>query len=251
MSQFLKLTFLIASIGIGSCAVNNQFSSKWEDDHNFNAEIYSKTEATYYHPTDAISLKFFNNKKYIDIILETNSANTLRKIYNLGLSIWIDSKGKLKNSYAINFPMPSEFPYTNKNFENYLSRFSMVEFNEELLDRFQTYEVLNTKTKENTSISTLQPEDNYQLKLCTKEEILFSYHLRIQLTEFFTDKITGSENISIGIASINEANEEYYSAMSSKKYINKRLDKLKAGTDKSPHELEEWWANFKLVIENN
>ncbi len=249
MSQFLKLTFLIVVLTINSCAVNNQFSSKWEEDINFNSEIYSKTEAVYYHPADALSLKIFNNKQYIDIILETNSANTLRKIYNLGLSIWIDSEGKLQNSYAINFPMPSIFPYTTKSFENYLSRFSMIEFNEELLDRFQTYEVLNAKTNENISISTLQPDDNFQVQLRTKEEVLFSYHLRIQLTELFTNKINGSENISIGIASINEANEEYFSTMSSKEYINKRMDRLKAGTDQNPHELAEWWANFKLVLE--
>lgn len=247
MSQFLKFIFLIASIGMSSCAVNSQFSSKWEEDINFNSEIYSKTEAIYYHPKDAISIKIFNNKQYIDIILETNSANTLRKIYNLGLSIWIDSKGKLQNSYAVNFPMPSQFPYTTKSFENYLSRFSMIEFNEELFDRFQTYEVLNTNTNENISMNTLQPEDNFQLKLSSKEEVLFSYHLRIQRTELFTEKINGTENISIGIASINEANEAYFSTMSSKEYINKRMDKLKAGTDQNPHELAEWWVDFKLT----
>ena len=94
-------------------------------------------------------------------------------------------------------------------------------------------------------------EDNFQLKLSSKEEVLFSYHLRIQRTELFTEKINGTENISIGIASINEANEAYFSTMSSKEYINKRMDKLKAGTDQNPHELAEWWTNFKLVVENN
>ena len=251
MPQFLKYFFLLIIIGLNSCAVHNQFSSKWEEEINFNSEVYSKTEAIYNHPKDAISLKFFNNKQYIDIILETNSANTLRKIYNLGLSIWIDTEGKLQNSYAVNYPMPSQFLYSKTEFQNYLNRFSMIEFNEELLDRFQSYEIINAKNNEKLSISTLQPEDNYQLKLSTKEEVLFSYHLRIQLKELFTNEITGTENISIGIASINEANEEYFSTMSSKEYINKRLDKLKAGTDDSPHELTEWWTNFKLVVKNN
>lgn len=251
MPRFLKLIFLISSIAIGSCTVTSNFSSKWQEDISFNSEIYSKTEAIYYQPKDAISLKIFNNKQYIDIILETNSANTLRKIYNLGLSIWIDSEGKLQNSYAINFPMPSRLMYTNSDFRKYLDQFSMVEFNEELLDRFQTYEVLNTKTNENISMSTLQPEDNYKLKLSTKEEVLFSYHVRVQLKELFADEINGTENISVGIASINEANEAYFSSLTSKEYINKRLDRLKAGTDENPHELTEWWTNFKLVVENN
>ncbi len=249
MSRFIQFAILASLFTFTSCAVKNQIPSYWQNERNFNSEIYSTTEANYYNAEDQISIKVFNNDQYIDIILETNSKKTLLKIYNLGLSIWFDTEGKLKNKYAINFPMPSGIPYSKENFEKYLTQFTLVEMNEEFLDRFQVYEVVNTKKKETLSISTLQEEDNYQVKLSSKNEVLFSYHLRVAMSEFYSGNLSGDEKISIGIASINVANEEYHSALSSKEYINKRMDKLKAGYNQTPFELTEWWANFKISTE--
>ena len=246
MSRLFQLAFLASLFTLNSCAVKDQVSSYWVDESNFNSEIYSITEANLYNPQDQISIKFFNNDQYIDIILETNSPNTLRKIYNLGLSVWIDSKAKLRNKFAINFPMPTEFPFSEEKFTNYLSQFSLTEINEEFMDRFQVYEVVNTKKNESLSISTLQEDDTYQVKLSSKNEVLFSYHLRVLVSELYSEKLSGDEIIGIGIASINVADEEYYSTLSSKEYINKRMERLKAGTNKNPYELAEWWANFKL-----
>ncbi|MBL4559669.1 MAG: hypothetical protein JKX79_01655 [Labilibaculum sp.] len=246
MSRLFQLAFLVSLFTFNSCAVKDQISSYWLDKRNFNSEIYSTTEANLYNPQDQISVKVFNNDLYIDIILETNSTNTLRKIYNLGLSVWIDSKAKLQNNFAINFPMPAEFPFSKEKFENYLSRFSLTEMNEEFQDRFQVYEVVNTKKNESLTISTLQEDDIYQVNLSSKNEVLFSYHLRILMSEFYSEKLSGDEIIGIGIASINVANEEYHSALSSKEYINKRMERLKTGYNKDPFELTEWWAKFKL-----
>lgn len=247
MSRLIQFAFLASLFIFNSCTVKNQIPTYWQNEKKFNSEIYSTTEANYYNAEDQISIKVFNNDQYMDIILETNSTNTLRKIYNLGLSIWFDTEGKLKNKYAINFPMPSELPYSKAKFINYLTHFSLIEFNEELLDRFQVYEVVNTEKNETLSISTLQEEETYQVKLSSKNEVLFSYHLRVLISEFYSDKLSGDEIIGIGIASINEANEEYHSALSSKEYINKRMDKLKAGYNQTPFELTEWWANFKIT----
>ncbi|WP_461636566.1 hypothetical protein [Labilibaculum euxinus] len=250
MSRIVQFTFLVSLFTLISCTVKNQISTYWQNERNFNSEIYSTTEANYYNAEDQISVKVFNNDKFIDIILETNSTNTLRKIYNLGLSIWIDPEAKLQNNFAINFPMPAEFPFTEEKFENYLSRFSLTELNEEFWDRFQLFEVVNAKKNESLSISTLQEDDTYQVKLSSKNEVLFSYHLRIAMSEFYSKNLSGNEIIGIGVASINEANEEYYSALSSKEYINKRMEKLKAGTNQNPYELAEWWVKFKLSTES-
>ncbi|PKQ61400.1 hypothetical protein BZG02_15710 [Labilibaculum filiforme] len=251
MSRFIPLVFLASLFIFNSCAVKNQLSSYWQKNENFNSETYAVKEANYYSPDDRISIKLFNNNQFIDIVLETNSTNTLRKIYNLGLSVWIDSKAKLQNNFAINYPMPSEFPYSEEKFKAYLSRFSLVELNEEFLDRFQEYEVVNTKRNETITISTLQNDDTYQVKLISKNEVLFSYHIRIPMNEFYSE--AGAENkiIGIGISSINEANEVYHSALSSKEYISKRMERLKAGTNQNPYELSEWWVNFKLSTEEN
>ncbi|PKQ66795.1 hypothetical protein BZG01_09705 [Labilibaculum manganireducens] len=249
MSRIIQFAFLISLFTLNSCSVKNQISTYWQNERDFSSEIYSTTEANYYNAEDQISVKVFNNDKFIDIILETNSTNTLRKIYNLGLSVWIDPEAKFKNSFAINFPMPAKFPFTAEKFENYLSRFSLTELNEEFLDRFQIFEVVNVKKNESLSISTLQEDDTYQVKISSKNEVLFSYHLRIPMSEFYSKNLSGNEIISIGVASINEANEEYHSALSSKEYINKRMERLKAGYNQTPFELTEWWANFKISTE--
>ncbi|WP_320017675.1 hypothetical protein [Labilibaculum manganireducens] len=249
MSQIIQFAFLISLFTLNSCAVKNQISTYWQNERDFSSKIYSTTEANYYNAEDQISVKVFNNDKFIDIILETNSTNTLRKIYNLGLSVWIDPEAKLQNNFAINFPMPAKFPFTAEKFENYLSRFSLTELNEEFLDRFQIFEVVNVKKNESLSISTLQEDDTYQVKISSKNEVLFSYHLRIPMSEFYSKNLSGNEIISIGVASINEANEEYHSALSSKEYINKRMERLKAGYNQTPFELTEWWANFKISTE--
>ncbi|MBN2597566.1 hypothetical protein [Labilibaculum sp.] len=250
MSRIFQFAFLVSLFSFNSCAVKNQISTYWQNERNFNSEIYSTTEANYYNAEDQISIKVFNNEQYIDAILETNSANTLRKIYNLGLSVWFDTEGKFKNKYAINFPMPADLPFSEEKFEKYLAQFSPTELNEEFLDRFQLYEVVNAKKNETLSISTLQEDDTYQVKLSSKNEVLFSYHLRIPMSEFYSKGLSGNEIIGIGVASINEANEEYYSALSSKEYINKRMEKLKAGTNQNPYELAEWWVKFKLSTES-
>lgn len=251
MSRLIQFAFLASLFTFNSCALKNQRSTYWQNEKKFNSEIYSTTEANYYNAEDRISIKVFNNDQYIDVILETNSTNTLRKIYNLGLSIWFDTKGKLKNNYAINFPMPSKTPYSEAKFINYLTHFSLIEFNEELLDRFQIYEVVNTQKNETLTISTLHEDETYQVKLSSKNEVLFSYHLRILMSEFYSEKLSGDEIIGIGISSINEANEEYLSALSSKEYIKKRMAKLKTGYNQTPFELTEWWANFKIMTKPN
>jgi len=247
MSRLIQFAFLASLFSFNSCALKNQTPTFWQNEKNFNSEIYSTTEANYYNTADQISLKVFNNDQYMDIILETNSTNTLRKIYNLGLSIWFDTKGQLKNKYAINFPMSIESPYSEAKFINYLTHFSLIEFNEELLDRFQLYEIVNTEKNESLSISTLNKDETYQVKLSSKNEVLFSYHLRVLMSELYSEKLSGDEIIGIGISSINEANEEYLSALSSKEYIKKRMAKLKAGYNQTPFELTECWANFKIM----
>lgn len=247
MSRIFKpVVFVVFSI-LCSCSATTLLTSHWEPETVNNLDLYSSTEANYYNTADGISLKFFNNEKYIDLILETNVPNTLRKIYNLGLSVWIDPEGKSRNILGINHPLPSQIPYTEKEFQNYLTRFSSVEFQEELLDRFQDYEIVDSRINERISTSRLNYDDEYQVDLRTSEQILFSIHIRIAMNHLFTDKLTGNEKISIGIASINEANEDYYSALSSKEVIQKRMKTLQAGTINNPNELMEWWTNIKLA----
>ena len=249
MTRLYQLLIVTTLFILQSCITNKAFVSYWNP--NSNTNHFSQKEAIYYHPADELSIKVFNNREHIDIILATNSPLTLRKIYNLGLSIWIDPDGKSRNILAINYPMPIEFPYTKSQFKSYLTGFSRTEFQEELMDRFQNYEIVDTRSNETISLSTLNKEEDFKVELKTTDQILFSYHIRFPISEILTTDLNKKPVISIGVASVNEANEEYYSALSSKEYIRKRLEKLEAGTDQNPYELTEWWANFRLALTTN
>jgi NADPH-dependent 7-cyano-7-deazaguanine reductase QueF-like protein len=229
-----------------ACSVSNNFIAYWNPQKSSNYNNFPEKEALYYHASDQISVKIFNNNNFADIILETNSPATLRKIYNLGLCIWLDPNGKSKNVYAINYPMPVEFPYTDKSFYTYLNAFSQTEFQEELIDRFQSYELVDTRNNESVLTNTTHKDEQVKVSLHTNNQILFSYHVRIPIHILYPLKLE-QKIISIGVTSLNEANEEYYSALSSKQVIQKNLDELKAGAFQNKNELEEWWVNFKLA----
>ncbi|NOU61137.1 hypothetical protein [Marinifilum caeruleilacunae] len=240
------ISLIICAVLLQACAGSAKFTSYWNSEQNAQHSTFSEQEALFYHSTDKISIKLFNNDEFVDIILETNSPRTLRKIYNLGLSLWIDPNGTSKNIYAVNFPMPAENPFTDQEFRSYLQRFSKVEYQEELIDRFQAYEIIDTRIDESVLTSTTALAEKVKVELKTSNQILFSYHTRIPMDILYPEK-TEQKIISIGVSSVNEATEEYYSAMSSKQVIQKNLDELKAGAYQSKFELEEWWVNFKLA----
>lgn len=228
-----------------ACSGSNKFTAYWNSQNEINYIRFSEKEALFYHSADQISVKTFNNEDFVDIILETNSPITLRKIYNLGLSVWIDPNGKSKTIYAVNYPLPVEFPYTDQSFYSYLKGFTKIEFQEELIDRFQAYELVDTRTEESTLTNTTIKEEQVKVSLRTSNQVLFSYHVRIPM-EILYPANPDQKEISIGISSVNVADEEYYSALSSKQVIQKNLDELKAGAYQSKYELEEWWVNFTL-----
>lgn len=247
MSKRNTLLIFIAII-LQACAGSNQFTTYWNAQTNTQTNKFPEKEALYYQSADQISVKVFNNNEFIDIFLETNSPGTLKKIYNLGVSLWIDPNGKSKRVYAINYPMPAEIPYTDKQFKSYLERFTRVEFQEELIDRFQNYELIDTRIDESVLTSTTVKDEKVKVQLKTVDQILFSYHVKIPTKVLYPNNAEAKE-ISLGISSINEANKQYYSAMSSKEVIQKNLDELKVGAYQNKYELEEWWVNFTLANE--
>lgn len=246
MIRINHITYIIGFVLLQACASSTTYTAYWNTEGKKNA-FYQK-EAVYYHPDDQLSIKVFNDNQFADIFVETNSPSTLRKIYNLGLSVWIDPSGKGGNVLGIHYPMPGETIYSRTKFKSYLSRFQHHTFQEELMDRFQAYEIVDSRTNERVSTSTLMNEE-YQLILKTSNQILFSYHIRIPIEKIYPEELKEPAIFSIGISSVNEANEDYYSALSSKQYINKRLEKLKAGGDQSPEELNEWFVTFQLAKE--
>ncbi len=208
-----------------------------------------EVEANVFFPEDELTLKLSNDANYLDLIVATNSPLTLNKIYNLGLSIWLDPQGKNKQTLGVNFPLPIEKPYSRAAFKNYISRFNLNELQEELFDRFQKYEYEDVRLRENISVSTLDQDDDCQVRLSSNTQVLFSCHIRVSLKKLMGSefKLSGKEKIGVSIFSTSLATEAYRSSLSSKEVIKQRLNRLKAGDDPNRQELVEQWTNFGLA----
>jgi len=246
------LFFLLGLLIIGSsCSSLPALQSSWNATSSLDNSL-DHTEANIFFPEDELTLKLFNNEEFLDIVVATNSPLTLNKIYNLGLSLWLDPQGKNKTIFGVNFPLPVEIPFSRTAFRNYISKFNALELQEEYFDRFQKYEYEDIRVHENISVNTLQQDEDCQVRLSVSDQILFSCHIRISLKKLMGDdfKLTGKEKIGVSIFNTTLASEEYRSSLSSKEVIKRRLNTLKAGDDPNRLELVEQWTNFSLAKEN-
>ncbi|MGZ2371805.1 hypothetical protein ACXR6G_18660 [Ancylomarina sp. YFZ004] len=249
MRNFILLYLLGLLILVSSCSSLPALQSSWNRASSIENSLEEK-EANVFFSEDKLTLKLSNDANYLDIIVATNSPLTLNKIYNLGLSIWLDPQGKNKQIFGINFPLPIEKPYSRTAFENYISRFNSNELQEELFDRFQKYEYEDIRLRENMSVSTLDQDEACLVRLSSNNQVLFSCHIRVSLKKLMGSefKLTGKEKIGVSIFSTSLATEAYRSSLSSKEVINQRLNRLKAGDDPNREELVEQWTNFGLAI---
>ena len=251
MQKFILISLIGLSILTSSCSSLPALQSSWNSESSIGNSLEEK-EANVFFPEDELTLKLSNDGDYLDLIVATNSPLTLNKIYNLGLSVWLDPQGKNKQIFGVNFPLPVEKPYSRTAFKNYISRFNLNELNEELFDRFQTYEYEDVRLRENLSVSTLNQDDDCQVRLSSNNQVLFSCHIRVSLKKLMGAdfNLSGREKIGVSIFSTSMATEAYRSSLSSKEVINQRLNRLKAGDDPNRQELVEHWTNFSLATDD-
>ena len=235
---------------VSSCSSLPALQSAWNRSSSLK-NSQEDVEANIFFPEDELTLKILNDKEYIDLIVATNSPITLNKIYNLGLSIWLDPHGSNKQVFGVNFPLPVEKPYSRNAFRNYISRFETNELQEELFDRFQKYEYEDVRLKENISVSTLNQDEVCQVSLNSNNQVLFSCHIRISLKKLMGADfvINNKDKIGISIFSTALADAVYRSSLSSKEVINQKLNELKASENSNRQELIEQWTNFSLATE--
>lgn len=247
-SIYLSL-FLILFLAV-SCASLPALQSSWNTDSSISNSL-DKIEANIFFPEDKLTLKLSNDEEYLDIIIATNSYSSLNKIYNLGLSIWLDPIGKNRQIFGINFPQTIEKPYSRSAFNNYIEKMNPDEIHEEYIDRFQKYEYEDSRLRESVGVSTLDQDETCQVRLNASDQILFSCHYRVALTKLMGAdfKLTGKEKVGVSIFSTDLATEAYRSSLSSREVINRRLNKLKAGDDPNRQELVEKWVCFSLATE--
>ena len=238
--------FIFAS----SCSSLPALQSTWNKSSSLQNSFEEK-EANIFFPEDELTLKLSNNADFLDLVVATNSPITLNKIYNLGLSVFLDPKGNYKHVLGINFPLPVERPFSRAAFKAYISRFEKNELQEEYIDRFQEYEYEDARLNENISVSTLNQDDDCQVRLNCSNQILFSCHIRISLKKLLGADFVISDKEKIGISIFSTAleNEAYRSSLSSKEVIMQRLNKLKASEDSNRQALIEQWTDFSLAVE--
>lgn len=248
MRKIIVFSLLGLLVLVSSCSSLPALQSTWNSSSSLQ-NILEDVQANIFFSEDELTLKLSNDKSYLDIIVATNSPITLNKIYNLGLSIWLDPLGKNKQVFGVNFPLPIEKPYSPTAFKNYISRFDTNELREEFFDRFQKYEYEDVRLNENIRVSTLDQDETCQVHLGTSSQILFSCHYRVSLKKLMGAdfKLRGKEKIGVSIFSTALATEAYRSSLSSKEVINQRLNRLKAGDNPNRQELVEQWTNFSLA----
>jgi len=251
MKKNISLSLLGLLIIVSSCSSLPELQSSWNTNSSIDNTLNEK-QANIFFPEDELTLKLSNNSEYLDIVVATNSPFTLNKIYNLGLSVWLDPQGKNKQVFGVNFPLPVEKPYSRTSFKNYINRFKTNERQEEYFDRFQKYEYEDTRLRENVSVSTLDQDEACQVRLESNGQILFSCHIRVSLRKLMGSdfSLNGKEKVGISLFSTSLATEAYRSSLSSKQVINKRLKTLMAGDDPNRQELIEQWTNFSLATSN-
>ena len=248
MRNFILFSLLGLFVLMSSCSSLPALQSSWNP-ASFIENSLEEKEANVFFPEDELTLKLSNDANYLDVIVATNSPLTLNKIYNLGLSIWLDPQGKNKHILGVNFPLPVEKPYSRTAFKNYISRFNLNELQEEFFDRFQKYEYEDIRLRENVSVSTLDQDEACQVRLSSNNHVLFSCHIRVSLKKLMGSEfeLSGKEKIGVSLFSTSLATEAYRSSLSSKEVINQRLNRLKAGDDPNRQELVEQWTNFSLA----
>lgn len=251
MRNFILFSLLGLLILLSSCSSLPALQSSWNPASSIQNSLDS-VESNLFFSEDEMTLKLSNDANYLDLIIATNSPLTLNKIYNLGLSVWLDPLGKNKQIFGVNFPLPVEKPYSRTAFKNYISRFNLNELNEELFDRFQTYEYEDVRLRENFSVSTLNQDDDCQVRLSSNNQVLFSCHIRVSLKKLMGSdfSLSGREKIGVSIYSTTMVTEAYRSSLSSKEVINQRLNRLKAGDNPNRQELVEQWTNFSLATDD-
>ena len=251
MKKYILLSLFGLLLIVSSCSSLPELQSSWNTNSSIQNSLNEK-QANIFFPEDELTLKLSNNRDYLDIVVATNSPFTLNKIYNLGLSVWLDPQGKNKQVLGVNFPLPVEKPYSRTNFKNYINRFKTNERQEEYFDRFQKYEYEDARLRENVSVSTLDQDEACQVRLESNDQILFSCHIRVSLKKLMGAdfNLEGKEKVGISIFSTSLATEAYRSSLSSKEVINKRLKTLMAGDDPNRQELIEQWTNFSLATSN-
>ncbi|MFA8436278.1 MAG: hypothetical protein ACEPOZ_17315 [Marinifilaceae bacterium] len=246
MKIYRTIFFLAVAYLLQACAGPSILQSNWKPKTRNADQLYNETPASFLFSRDDISLKVFNNREKINLILESNTPITVEKILRLGLSIWIDPSGKNNRNLGVNFPLPFE---DQAKLSDRLPGYALTpDHLNAVFQNLNEIELVNFIPDETLTISRIETEEGVSVQLLSLPNKLFRYNLSILLNKLYPqmDELKAGTKLSIGISSVNEPDSEYYSAMSSREVIRKKMDQLKAG-NVSTKEITEQWMTFELA----
>lgn len=250
--QYINTIVFAITLLIGSsCSTNPLLLSHKISGNQPEESLYNHTMANFYSTKNDLSIKLFNSSNQLDLIVETNSYLTLEKIIHLGLGIWLDPEGRSSRKLGINFPLPLNEDNISLFLRETPLNINSLELQKKYDQWFQEMELINF-IKGETHITTINNDrDRPCASLSSSPDLLFRYHLTIPLKYIYPYHIPGEESrLSICINSVNDAEQEYYSSLSSKEVVRRKMQTLKAGKNQT-QELIENCVTFLLTHPDN
>jgi hypothetical protein len=194
-----------------------------------------KRYAQLYDKESDISIKANILNDSLIISLASNRESSLRKIYNLGLSVSI-KKGR--NKLQINYPLSQDQKLNREEFSKLMQNSNRNELSSEYKNRFNKYELIEYPQRILEEYSILE-KSKLKLNLYHTSFNIFNYKLKIPL-----DKFTG--RLEVSFFNTFTTDDIYDSSLSNKEFVQKKLQSLEAGNQNQKEYIEEF--NFQIQI---
>ncbi len=179
----LKIVVLLCLVGCGTVPL---IQSYW---HSANFDL----PANFVHQKNELTLSVSNDSTTLYIEIESYSHSTIKKIQDLGLSLWI-SKGKSPNkTYSIHYPLP----YSDTKGQVALEGFAFANLVAMPLSEIAPIQIKNTFTED-----------------------AMHYAIRLPLAEI---GLLPTDIFTVEVRSFAQGDEEYLSALTAAEAIERTI----------------------------
>lgn len=183
---------------ITSCKPMPLRSSKYVETEEQISEIRKDLPFSYYHPDSQIRYDLYNSDSHLFIRFDVSSELTIRKIFNFGLEVYIDTIGKRKKDEGFIYPTPGAVrqntvlsPQTEPNFAD---KSSLNELQKNLNPMVT---IIHNDLEENTNL--FSKDSPIAIRISLSKEGSFVYQAAIPLTEFGLETLPAGQEFTLGI----------------------------------------------------
>ncbi len=199
-----------------ACSSARYYESLWHEEG-------AKVPAAIFHQENALTLSISNDTTNIYIELSSASKTTIKKMEQLGLSIWLSKGTAPHQTFGIHYPLP---------YEDTKGKAALEGFPQASLIAVPLKEIKPIQLS-----ATILPEN-------------FTYELQIPLSQL---GFTQDTEFTVYICSFTAGKEEYLSSLTSAQEIERRLDNYKASPEHfyNANELRPFFHTFRMVKKPN